>query len=403
MVQKKVEHPHPLMYMLTFLLGVFVGWMNESITIGVTAGLFVYFIRHRQYFVGVNRSMFYGYALGTMLIVFGPGTFARVSAGGEIATNLDAVQMVAMRFIVMLQMMISLPVLAFGFLAVALCLSQKRRKYLLIPYTLVFIMIALFLFFIGKDESRIFFGASVLALMLILYLLDNLWRKAPSRWCITMSIIFLALCVPKALRAIQETNHYNMYNTQVESQILATPKSACVIHALSLPPESRFVYATFVDTDRYNFHNRVRAFYYNKDYVQALPEPLYRQYMKTVVTDGMDEIPIVSSDSAVIKNAYFLPETSFLLLPISKEYVLQNPASATYSYPVVMEQLICRQQIIRYLLGTLEKSTERPQKCYYVTKDMQAYLVLPYDSQVKSMVLSMSDEDQKISITIKEK
>ena len=120
-----------------------------------------------------------------------------------------------------------------------------------------------------------FFGLSVICTLIIVIAVCNsedhyhINRNTIS----IITILILFICLPQGVKAIGKTREYCVYSADVERRILTSP-SKCVIEAKPIS-SSRFVYATTVNLDRYQFHNRVRSFYYGKEYVQALPVDLF--------------------------------------------------------------------------------------------------------------------------------
>ena len=155
---------------LAFIIGVIVGWMQESVSIGVSGGLFIWFLLNREKFTGINQWLTIGLWLGTLLIIVSPGTFNRIESGNEIAASADVIQMVASRLLVIT--MVLLPyILPFIALIICFILFIGRTKALWEKISLsilVFTVSLIFIYLLGIANSRIFYATVVFSLWCIL-------------------------------------------------------------------------------------------------------------------------------------------------------------------------------------------------------------------------------------------
>lgn len=71
-----------------FLLGLIIGSLSESFSIGISAGLFVYYIFHRNNLSRTTIFLLLGYFLGTAFVVLAPGNFSRVEGRGMGSFNI---------------------------------------------------------------------------------------------------------------------------------------------------------------------------------------------------------------------------------------------------------------------------------------------------------------------------
>lgn len=68
-----------------FFFACAVGSLQESFSLGLSAALFVYFCFHKEAFRLTNKALVFGYWIGTCILTFAPGNFARmgtVESGG---------------------------------------------------------------------------------------------------------------------------------------------------------------------------------------------------------------------------------------------------------------------------------------------------------------------------------
>lgn len=218
-----------------------------------------------------------------------------------------------------------------------------------------------------------------------------------------VSIFLFLMCIYPCVSAVASVRNYYDYNHTNEAAIMSTP-SECVIESRELPKSNKFVYATGISPDRYNFHNRVRAFYYNKEYIQSLPPFLYRQYKKENFVDGLDKLSLGLSENDLALDAYYNSSFQYLIIPIPKEFVLHNYERCSILYDNRNEQLKIHQRIIRWLLGSLENRSQMGE-FYWIEKDGDYFYILPYYKDITTITIPVNYESgrENISIYLKDK
>lgn len=358
-----------LLCLVSFLFCVFAGWMNESITFGIGGGLIVYAFLNHNRFKGIIRWTIIGYLIGCLMLLLSPGTLNRASSG-EINTELDILQMFSSRILSSVFIFKSLPIIAIAWLIVVLA-CFKRFKVLFRDQSLIifsFVLSALFCFLIGLPESRVFFGVSVLSTILLISVIRYLMNSVavPNFALRSVSIIFLALCISPALKAINKTSWYCQHSSEVESCIKASPM-ACVIEACPVS-DSRFVYATKVTGNRYQFHNRVRSFFYHKDYVCAVPKPLYSSY----INQDKTQIP---SEYLVLQ----LDDTTRAIKGIKGHHLKTGNLSR-------------KQHIVRYLLGTLDDDIVISDYAI-LDYNTESLLIVPRNEAIDRLIITLANHD----------
>jgi len=360
---------------LMLLGGLFVGWMNESISAGFAGGLFFYFLLNREKFTGYARMLYIGYALGTALIIFSPGTFARATTSGELAVQTSVIQMITMRFVVLFQMMFKLPIILLAVLGLIYCAYKEFRYLKSMPFIYIAIVEISFLWLLGIDDERIYFAMSVIAFILLLQIIVLLMKFSKQKWAYYIFVLaLLTVSIPQCYAAYTDVQEYARYNGGVVDTIRNAPKE-CVLKKVNVPGPSRFVYAMGVSSDKFGFHNRVMSFMYSKDYIQALPAEIYTQYLKPSFIDGLIEKRNVS-DRKIVDNVYIA--NNWMVIPIEEKYIVKKHLKCLAQYESTDDSLHPHQAVIRWLLGTLGKSTEE-KPFFYVSHHNNNYCILPYD------------------------
>ena len=355
-------------HLLLFLACLAVGWSNESITVPVTIGLSFYFLFNRNAFRNGAVSASLGYALGALLIVFGPGTWQRMQDWEGLLNQRTPIQALFIHSFNLASGLIHgiLPVIA---AAVLLYLQGKHRLRFAairkqLPVWLLFGFIC-FLFALGWDAERVYFGVSVFSLAIVLRAFrPNLVRLDRFRFsCLPL----VALCAIPATTALRATASYSAYDDLVYSEVRQAPRQ-CIVRERPFDLKSRFAYVTTLKPDRHLFHNRVKAFYYGKDFIQALPDDLY-----DVVTSRTPDVALAPTDIKIDGRALYT-FGDYWLLPV--DGIPAKRLVAAYHVKTDNTHLKTRQRVIRYLLNTLDSPPEE-YPCYGIEIAGETYLVLP--------------------------
>lgn len=360
-------------HLVVFVVCLAIAWTNESITAPVALGLFLYFIFNKNQFKGIVITSYVGYALGAALIVLGPGTFARVSSGGEISTQMDTIQFLFLHTYNTLYQYIYtvLPILVIvGAIIVFFVRKSNRRGLLRNIYMWIFLALTLFLLALGMDEQRVYFGVGVFSLLILIRIGDSLVSYMAPRWY--FSVVMMLLCVFPVKAAWQATKGYMEYDRSVYDEVECASKK-CVVRARTYDKKSRYVYVTKLDADRYTFHNRVKAFYYGKEYIQALPSDLY-----DVVIHGGPDSMFVATDRYI--DGKRLHEFSkYWIIPVDE--IVNHRVQFVYTHHINREEKTCKQKLVRYLLNTMDKGYEI-RDAYGVQIGVSNYIILPKDNDV---------------------
>ena len=372
-----VERKTLIPCLLLFLFAIFSGWMNESISFGIGGGLVIYFLINRSLLTGVSRWMTIGYLIGCLLILLSPGTMYRVTSG-EINTDMSVLQMLMSRIINSIIALKEIPVLALSWMVLLLSCFNKY-KFLLKGAALFicsFIVMALFCFLIGLTEQRVYFGLSVMCTIIIAYAIRNCIKEfnVPVSARYGLAALLFLLSIPYNIQASNKTKDYLLYANAVEERIIDSPDS-CIVEMPPAVISSRFVYATKVDANRFQGHNKIRAFYYRKQYVQGLPSEL----MGMVDEEKLDHS---------LYPFWFYPYANG-----------KNVVSVFYEVDPDIDNahISKRQRIIRYCLGTLYLTQYQQ---YYIDFENHGveYLALPIKDNVEHIVICLKDGSKEVLI-----
>lgn len=363
------------MQILAFVIGLLMGWTQESITAPISLGLFIYFTLNRKKFKGYVVSSYIGYALGATLIIFGPGTFSRVSTGGEISTDMDLTQFL---FLHTYNMLYRYTTFIFPVLAIALLLLSKYIKDKVLDQKMAWSMILAFsLFFLalGMDEERMYFGITVLTMVFVFTILSNFIKKINES--IFTPIVVLILCAIPAYYAFSATKSYYDFDKK-QTEEIKQAADECILVDQKYDKSSRFTYVTHLSPDRFQFHNRAKALYFQKKCIEALPSEIF----KIIREDSLSSRLIKTNHHIDGMLVYRLKNTDYWLCPLSSEP--KGQTSIKFHLINQKETLSKRQYIIRYLLNTLP-SNSKIVNCFSISSKDNYYLIFPKEEKCEKI------------------
>ena len=346
-----------------------IGWTHESITLPVAFGLFLYFVFNRNHFHGLIISSYFGYSLGVAMVVFAPGTFFRLFSSGEINTQVNLIQFVFshaynlfmgyFHTILPLFVLVIYIVLYFRYIRKASCYIIHNY------YALLFISFSIFFYVLGMDEDRVFLGISILSLLILYKHFSHLFLLLEKKYYVIVLLLLLSV-IPVRI-AYLSTKEYSDYNEVICNEIIRSP-SKCVVISHPCDIKSRYTYVTLLDKDIHSFHNRVKAFYYDKEYIQALPHKLYE-----ALQNASFRLQIKVTEREVDgKKVYEFDD--FWLLLISE--MPKARVYAKYIFEEDLNSLSLKHKVIRYLLNTLH-TKEKIFNCYPLEYGNEIFLVIP--------------------------
>jgi len=369
-------------HLLLFLSCLAVGWSNESISIPVTIGLFFFFLFNRTSFRNGAVSSTMGYALGALFILIAPGTWQRMQGWENVLDQQTPLQVLFIHSYNLAWGCIHsiLPVIA---IAVVLLFSGRNR-WRFAPFrksllAWLFLGFSCFLFTLGWDEERIFFGFSVFSLVIITRTLQPILSKLDGHFSLSLALIFL--CAIPAAVALRATASFFNYDRLVYEEVRRAP-SKCVVREHSYSDESRYVFATTLKPDRYAFHNRVKSFYFGKEFIQALPDDLF-----DIVTSGRLASSLTSSNKEVDGRPLFT-FAHYWVLPVDE--IPAKQLLAVFYYRIDNSGLKAHQKVIRHLLNTLDSATDES-LCFGIECGGNKFLVIPQKSEKNLIQIRIID------------
>lgn len=166
-----------------FLLACVTGSLQESFSLCLSAALFVYMCFHRASLRVVNKSLLFGYWIGTCVLTFAPGNFARLGAADSNGISRFAQIVINMGYLLTCSRILLLLLLALACLFVWKKPLFKRivtenQVYLL---SIVFAIGVVGIIFTGERQLTCIEMMALLVLVGAMHRLGFFTRKRPRR------------------------------------------------------------------------------------------------------------------------------------------------------------------------------------------------------------------------------
>ena len=302
-LQRHKEDNRPLGGILPMLLGLAAGWWQECFSIGIATALVTSGIirwRRKQKCGAVPVMMSVGYLVGTLLVVFAPGTIDRIGREG-----IDSEFLIAHLLSNILYVLSGLRIfwlfIIFGIVA---CL-RKRQNARNILHENGFLLLAtgaemLFLMMVGRTaESRAFFGVEAFSLVLLLRMIPS-WSRAVS---IAITAVFVSVSLPIL--------HLNLRNYHTTQSFLDELTVSNGIVFFDIPHYSRTEIHYLGSRIQMDHHGSLffrEAAYYNKPFIMVLPKRMEQELYHTA--------SFISPKNEIRPGEYSSDDLDFVVVPL---------------------------------------------------------------------------------------
>lgn len=359
------------------LFAFLVGWMNESVSIPIAGGLFLYGVFNHKRLSLRQKMILMAYCVGCALIVFSPGTTARLEHSDEIQVTNSIVSFFFTRTWNLFLFYLRHPISFITLLMILYALVSKKdslRSFYKQESLYIFLLLfsILFLWGVNMPDERIFFFYEVLSWIILLRFLQYTSIRWQGRKMYIVYGLFICLSVLGISRAFKSIKTYHVYNEEVIAQIKQASSEA-ILPSVPYPgKEDAFVYVTPLSDDPTNYHNRVKSFYYGKKFIVALPEEIFL-YL------GKRGISTVGSFSA-----YSIPKNVSVLNIQNKYWLIKVPKETKEAFMKIIvstPELTERKKFTRKLMGL--DSDDESFGCQLLSKhpfiiDGEKYVFVPY-------------------------
>ena len=172
-------------YVLLAILGFFCGWSNEVFVVGLGAAYFIYFVTHRKQLKGHRLLMLCAFYLGTILLVFSPGTIHRALYENTLMRYSLFLKFVHMYNVALFYVLILLIAYKAIFKRHNFWAWVKQEQLLLIAVAVSFVFVCMS----GAWPDRTRFGIDLFSLMIIMRSIN--WDRIGTRLIAVADVIVL--------------------------------------------------------------------------------------------------------------------------------------------------------------------------------------------------------------------
>lgn len=302
---------------LLLLLGAIVaGGFNEATSIGIFAGLCLYYIFNRSKFDRWAAVALAGYLMGLLIIVSSPAAWNRAAADGGIVTNLAFGDLLKARFHIfhekVWQFYLPAAALTVGIIALAL---KQGKAVMQSKWTYIFICLSLVLFILGLRQERAYAPWAAVSFIILATGIDWLLTRWPNWMRAVVISVALALTAFTYGRGIKALHDYQQYDRQVASEINASPSQAILLER-QFDRYNRFIKPMNYQSTNFFGHENVYRAYYGKENVQFVSDSVHMRYHEGRLLDGAQPLIATTDRPDLIGNAYTIPGQNYMAVEL---------------------------------------------------------------------------------------
>jgi len=348
LLSKQLDKNRHWWYLMGLIaLAVVAGSFNEATSLGVLAGLGLYYLFNRQQFNGTIGAVLMAYAAGIAIIVASPGAWARAADGG-IAVNLPLGQMLTSRFYIFDEKMwrFLTPVAALLVGVICLLWRHGRKAMRRNVWTYLFLALTVVMLVLGLTAERAYAAWATVALIIVVFATDWVLSRTPL-WCRAAVVCAgLALMVFSGARARRVIGQYADFEQRVtapviqikENNLREKQSTGNVSYSVteSVQPEakfqgySRFVMPVCYQSSGYFTHEVALSRYYELENLQFVPDSVLRRYRSGRLCEGAQRIEPTCDRPDLIDSVLTVPSAGYMLVFVHQGCYRHNTQQARY-------------------------------------------------------------------------
>lgn len=357
-----------------FLISLLSAWFQEAISIPFLISLIILTCINKSLRIKRNFIIIIGYFIGTSLIVFSPGTLARLSTN-EIVHSGGITYILASKLLNTLAAFKNLYIFWISVILI-LIISFRTSKNLFYKKNQTYIMLwcvnICFFFLLGFGEERITFFLSIISYILIVRVFID---KIKFKNLFIFNFIIIIIAVSSSIYGIYICRNYHKWIQKLQTIIITSTEKKVIIEYDNYKPRSRFIYPDKISSNFNSTPNKAIAMYYEKDFIQVLKHDIYNIYN----TDFIKESQFTDKKFITSKNQvyplYFHKKSNMYFFEIPDQIAQQNIQIISNNKSDITH-LSKRQIFIRKILKTLDNRKVLDYYIFY--KDNKYYCFIPF-------------------------
>lgn len=315
-IKEKIYYP------LLFIIGMISGWTNEAFIIGMSCGYFVYFIIKRIKPTLPQTILLSGFYIGTILLVFSPGSIHRALGNNNTPLNITAILHNLINSFLNMNNIRLLPLLIILFLYSTYKKKINPKQFIgdNIIWIIAIIVSFIFVLFTNYNSGHSRFGFEFFSLLLTVKLLSNF---NINKYFIQVLHFFLAITAIYIIK-LSYTNYHEYQNCI--NQINQSDNSIILTNEMKYPNYfERFIIRFITKSSEANIHftDTWIANRFKKDSLVFIPETLYTEITKSpekfnnvfYTTDDFPFYVMQNNEKKILSVTFILRKTNYKKLP----------------------------------------------------------------------------------------
>lgn len=385
---------HHSLILLCFL-AIISGWCQEAISIPFCASLWLLLVLDKSYRTPKHLVLALGYALGTCLIVFSPGTLSRLSTN-EIQHTGGIAFIFVTKILEFNACLHNLYIYWCSLLLIIVSLLSQKRSTLLVKYRnllLIWLLNSLFFFALGFGHERITFFLSVISFILTVGLGYELFfhRFSIKSNYLNKLVVFIMCGI--VLYALKTCYLYKEWNDNLMQNVTNNAQQHVVLQAEQFGVSSKLIYAEKLDSKASSAHNKGIAKYHGKTSVQFLDKYLYESIQRTDISKKEISELFVPSTGNSKSSLYFNDNMYYIKLP---KRAFEKELTIDSYHKVNNENLLPHQKFIRGLLNTLDDGKGSLNHCIVHCSDGYYCFIPNIPQNVLSFSIKINKEESNL-------
>lgn len=370
--------------LFVFLISLLSAWFQEAISIPFLISLIILICINKSLRIKRNFIIIIGYFIGTSLIVFSPGTLARLSTN-EIVHSGGIIFILASKLLNTLASFKNLYILWISIILI-LAVSFKTSKNLFYKknqtYIILWCVNVCFFFLLGFGEERVTFFLSIISYILVTRtFIDKIKLKYRSAY----DFIIIIITISSSIYGVYICNNYYKYIYKLQTFIMNSPEKKVVIKYDDYKQHSRLVYTEKISSNFNSVTNKAIAMYYEKDFIQVLKHNIHNLYISNFTKESQLTHKKFITSKKQIYPLYFHEKSNMYFFEIPEQIAQQNIQIISYNKSN-STHLSKRQIFIRKILKTLDNKTVIDYYIFYKNRKYFCFIPVMSNSLISTTI-----------------
>lgn len=367
-----------------FFTSLLSAWFQEAISIPFLISLIILVYLNNNLRSKKNYIIIIGYFIGTSLIVFSPGTLARLSTN-EIVHSGGVVFILTSKILSILTLFKNLYIFWISIVLILTILFTTHRNQFYKKnqtYITLWLVNVGFLFLLGFSQERVTFFLSTISYILVIRIFID---KIKCRYHSIINFIIIIIAISSGIYGIYTCNNYHKYIHKLQTILINSSEKKVIIEYDNYKPHSRLIYAERISSNFNIATNRAIAMYYEKDFIQVLKHDTYNIYNTEFTKESQLTNKKFITKKHKIFPLYFHKKSNMYFFEIPEQIALQNIQIISYN-KYNNTHLSKRQIFIRKILKTLDNKTVINYYIFYKNKKYYCFIPPMNDSSISTTI-----------------